>query len=112
MIVFVSGTPTRIRRITPLLAVSAAAAVLAAAAATADANEYAYGALQSGEIAQYSLGTGGVLTPLSPAEVPAGGQELSVAIAPDGRRLCAAVLHASDPAGSSQAVKIAFTVVP
>ena len=89
MIVFVSGTSTHTARITPLLVLGACAALLAAGAATARANEYAYAALQSGEIAQYSLGTGGVLTPLSPAEVPAGGQELSVAIAPDGRHLYA-----------------------
>jgi hypothetical protein len=56
-------------------------------------------------------GTGGP-TPLSPAEVPAGGEELSVAIAPDGRHLYAAVLHASDAARSSQAAQVAFTVAP
>ena len=94
MIVFVSWPSTPVRRITSLLALGASAALLTAGVATAHAAEYAYGALQSGELAQYSLGSGGVLTPLSPAEVPAGGQELSVVITPDGRHL-----YAGDNAG-------------
>ena len=67
-----------------------AALVLAVArVATADATEYAYAALQSGDIAQYSLGAGGVLVPLSPADAVTGGEELSVAITPNSRYLFA-----------------------
>ena len=67
----------------------AALVLVVAQVATAQAGEYAYAALQSGDIAQYSLGAGGVLVPLSPADVVTGGEELSVAITPNGRSLYA-----------------------
>jgi len=89
MIVFVSASGTNRRRIAPLLVLVAALVLVVARVATAKATEYAYAALQSGDIAQYSLGAGGVLVPLSPADVVTGGEELSVAITPNGRSLYA-----------------------
>ena len=67
----------------------AALVLVVARVATAHAAAYAYAALQNGDIAQYSLGAGGVLVPLSPADVVTGGEELSVAITPNGRSLYA-----------------------
>ena len=78
------------------VALSALLWLLVAGAAGAQAAEYAYAALQSGAIAQYSLGGGGVLVPLSPPEASAGGEELSVAITPNGR-----YLYAGDNASGS-----------
>jgi 6-phosphogluconolactonase (cycloisomerase 2 family) len=64
---------------------------LAVAHATAaSAAQYVYVARQDGNIAQYSVGTGGALTPLSPATFAAGGQELAIAITPDARHVYAA----------------------
>ena len=71
-----------------LPALACALALLACRTAGAQAAEYSYAALQSGGVAQFALGAGGVLVPLSPADA-AGGQDLSIVITPNGRYLYA-----------------------
>jgi DNA-binding beta-propeller fold protein YncE len=64
----------------------AAALALAGAVASAQAAPYVYVGDRAGNVFQYGVGSGGLLSPLSPPSIDAGGELASqVAVTPDGK---------------------------